>query len=185
MGAAAQHAGDRDPLGGLAGDEAEAAVVTDHRTAALADDQWPDVAAARARVARDADAHPGDGAAAHVDDDAPVFGGLAHVGHDVGEHALQGRPAGWTGGRNAFDRRRKSRDATGIGVYRPWSMDRDEPNVLRIIDGDEQSLARRVDLALSGLPDGSRVDHFTYWYTGRPPLHEATVSPPVEGGAEQ
>jgi hypothetical protein len=58
------------------------------------------------------------------------------------------------------------------------AMDREEPNVLRIVDGDERSLARRVDLALSGLPDGSRVDHFTYWYTGRPPLHEATVSPP-------
>jgi hypothetical protein len=62
------------------------------------------------------------------------------------------------------------------------AMDREEPNVLRIVDGDERSLARRVDLALSGLPDGSRVDHFTYWYTGRPPLHEATVSPPREGG---
>jgi hypothetical protein len=58
-------------------------------------------------------------------------------------------------------------------------MNRDEQPVLRIIDGDESSLARRVDLALSGLPDGSRVDHFTYWYTGRPPLHEATVSPPT------
>jgi hypothetical protein len=65
------------------------------------------------------------------------------------------------------------------------AMDREEPNVLRIVDGDEHSLARRVDLALSSLPDGSRVDHFTYWYTGRPPLHEATVSPPLEGGAEQ
>lgn len=62
------------------------------------------------------------------------------------------------------------------------AMDREEPNVLRIIDGDERSLARRVDLALSGLPDGSRVDHFTYWYTGRPPLHEATVSPPRAAG---
>ena len=61
------------------------------------------------------------------------------------------------------------------------AMDREEPNVLRIVDGDEHSLARRVDLALSSLPDGSRVDHFTYWYTGRPPLHEATVSPPTEG----
>lgn len=64
------------------------------------------------------------------------------------------------------------------------AMDRDDP-VLRIIDGDERSLARRVDLALSALPDGSRVDHFTYWYTGRPPLHEATVSPPDRGGAPQ
>ncbi|MCZ4492810.1 MAG: hypothetical protein JWP53_1741 [Conexibacter sp.] len=59
--------------------------------------------------------------------------------------------------------------------------DGEVPRVVRIIDQDEDSLARRVDLALSGLPDGSRVDHFTYWYTGRPPLHEATVSPP--GGA--
>jgi hypothetical protein len=67
------------------------------------------------------------------------------------------------------------------------AMDRDQPDVLRIIDGDESSLARRVGLALSGLPDGSRVDHFTYWYTGRPPLHEATVSPPREapGSAPQ
>jgi hypothetical protein len=59
-------------------------------------------------------------------------------------------------------------------------MDRDERRVVRIIDGDEQSLARRVDHALSALPDGSRVDRFTYWYTGRPPLHEATLSPPEE-----
>ena len=58
-------------------------------------------------------------------------------------------------------------------------MEREQPEVLRIVDGDVRSLARRVDLALSGLPDGSRVDHFTYWYTGRPPLHEATVSPPA------
>jgi hypothetical protein len=61
--------------------------------------------------------------------------------------------------------------------------DGERPEVVRIVDGDEQSLARRVDLALSGLPDGSRVDHFTYWYTGRPPLHEATVSPPRDEGA--
>jgi hypothetical protein len=65
------------------------------------------------------------------------------------------------------------------------AMDREEPHVLRIVDGDERSLARRVDLALSGFPDGSRVDHFTYWYTGRPPLHEATVSPPLKGGGQQ
>jgi hypothetical protein len=66
----------------------------------------------------------------------------------------------------------------GVSTVRR-AMDREEPPVLRIVDGDEHSLARRVDLALSGLPDGSRVDHFTYWYTGRPPLHEATVSPPA------
>ena len=67
------------------------------------------------------------------------------------------------------------------------AMDRrppaEEPHVLRIVDGDERSLARRVDLALSALPDGARVAHFTYWYTGRPPLHEATVSPP--GGSAE
>jgi hypothetical protein len=62
------------------------------------------------------------------------------------------------------------------------AMDREPHEIVRIIDGDERSLARRVDLALSGLPDGSRVDHFTYWYTGRPPLHEATVSPPASAG---
>jgi hypothetical protein len=66
-------------------------------------------------------------------------------------------------------------------------MDREQHKhkVVRIVDGDERSLARRVDLALSGLPDGSRVDHFTYWYTGRPPLHEATVSPPHGAGGTQ
>ena len=64
-------------------------------------------------------------------------------------------------------------------------MDRQEQQVVRIVDGDELSLARRVDLALSGLPDGSRVDHFTYWYTGRPPMHEATVSPPDQPRDDQ
>jgi hypothetical protein len=58
------------------------------------------------------------------------------------------------------------------------AMDREEPHVLRIVDGDERSLTRRVEMALSGLPDGAQVARFTYWYTGRPPLHEATVSPP-------
>jgi hypothetical protein len=75
----------------------------------------------------------------------------------------------WTGGRKT-----EPAPAFTVGCV----MEREEPHVLRIVDGDEHSLARRVDLALSGLPDGSRVDHFTYWYTGRPPLHEATVSPP-------
>jgi len=70
--------------------------------------------------------------------------------------------------------------ARGIASTVGGAMDRDQPHVVRIVDGDERSLQRRVDLALSGLPDGSRVDHFTYWYTGRPPLHEATVSPPVD-----
>jgi hypothetical protein len=86
----------------------------------------------------------------------------------------------WTAGRDRVDDRRKSRDVAHRRVYRQGSMTPEDQKVVRIIDGSQQSLARRVDLALSGLPDGSRVDHFTYWYTGRPPLHEATVSPPVD-----
>jgi hypothetical protein len=50
---------------------------------------------------------------------------------------------------------------------------------IRIVDGDERSLARRVERALAQLPGGARVAHFTYWYTGRPPMHEATVMPEV------
>jgi hypothetical protein len=61
-------------------------------------------------------------------------------------------------------------------------MERHEHHVVRIIDGDEHSLTRRVERALAGLPAGSRVDRFTWWYTGRPPLHEATLSPPPPGG---
>jgi hypothetical protein len=62
--------------------------------------------------------------------------------------------------------------------------DHEPPPVVRIVDGDERSLARRVHHLLAGLPDGSRVDHFTYWYTGRPPMHEATVSPPSDRETE-
>ena len=50
--------------------------------------------------------------------------------------------------------------------------------LLRIIDGDEHSLERRVARALAALPAGARVHRFTYWYTGRPPVHEATLSAP-------
>jgi hypothetical protein len=55
-------------------------------------------------------------------------------------------------------------------------MDRQDP--IRIIDGDEGSLARRVARVLETAPPGSVVGRFTWWYTGRPPLHEATVLPP-------
>jgi hypothetical protein len=63
----------------------------------------------------------------------------------------------------------RARASTVGGVMEP----------IRIIDGDEGSLARRVERALAALPGGARVAHFTYWYTGRPPLHEATVMPEV------
>jgi hypothetical protein len=63
-------------------------------------------------------------------------------------------------------------------------MDRRDP-VLRLIDGDERSLSARVARALESLPAGTVVGRFTWWYTGRPPLHEATMlPPPVEGSAD-
>jgi len=47
--------------------------------------------------------------------------------------------------------------------------------VLRLIDGDEGSLSRRLNRALAGLPPGCTVLRFTYWYTVRAPVHEAVV----------
>ncbi len=50
-------------------------------------------------------------------------------------------------------------------------------DVVRLIDGDERSLSARVARVLAGLgtdPDLT-VLRFTYWYTGRPPVHEAVV----------
>jgi hypothetical protein len=51
--------------------------------------------------------------------------------------------------------------------------------VVRIIDGDEHSLGARVARALAVLPPGCTVLRFTYWYTGRPPVHEAVVRRPA------
>ncbi|MBI5105343.1 MAG: hypothetical protein HZB46_10260 [Solirubrobacterales bacterium] len=50
-------------------------------------------------------------------------------------------------------------------------------HVMRLVDGDEASLERRVAALLATLPAGSRAAYFTYWYTSRPPVHEATVQP--------
>ena len=47
--------------------------------------------------------------------------------------------------------------------------------VVRLIDGDEGSLSARVARVLSALGPGYTVLRFTYWYTGRPPVHEAIV----------
>jgi hypothetical protein len=44
----------------------------------------------------------------------------------------------------------------------------------RLIDGDADSLDARVRRAIAGL-DAVAVDRFTYWYTGRPPVHEARI----------
>ena len=56
-------------------------------------------------------------------------------------------------------------------------------DVVRIIDGDPASLDRRVARLLERLGADWRVAHFTYWYTGRPPIHEALVlRPPASSG---
>ena len=52
--------------------------------------------------------------------------------------------------------------------------------VARLIDGDLGSLELRVSKALALNGGGCRVARFTYWYTGRPPIHEALlVRPPA------
>jgi hypothetical protein len=48
-------------------------------------------------------------------------------------------------------------------------------DVVRIIDGDEGSLSSRLTRVLATLPPDCVVLRFTYWYTARPPVHEAVV----------
>jgi hypothetical protein len=50
--------------------------------------------------------------------------------------------------------------------------------VTRIVDGDLEMLEERVARALE---EGAEcvVARFTYWYTSRPPVHEAVVLKPV------
>jgi hypothetical protein len=47
--------------------------------------------------------------------------------------------------------------------------------VVRLIDGDEGSLSSRLARVLAALGPDCTVLRFTYWYTGRPPVHEAIV----------
>jgi hypothetical protein len=47
--------------------------------------------------------------------------------------------------------------------------------VIRLIDADPASLERRLRDALGHDPVAVRVARFTYWYTGRPPVHEAVL----------
>ena len=47
--------------------------------------------------------------------------------------------------------------------------------ILRIVDIDEQSLAKRVEAALAALGPGPVVSRFTLWYTTRPPVHHAVL----------
>jgi hypothetical protein len=53
--------------------------------------------------------------------------------------------------------------------------------VVRIIDGDPASLEARIARMLEHVGNDWRVARFTYWYTGRPPIHEALlVRPPAQ-----
>jgi len=47
--------------------------------------------------------------------------------------------------------------------------------VARLIDADLNALELRVNRALALDGGGCRVARFTYWYTGRPPVHEAIL----------
>jgi hypothetical protein len=51
-----------------------------------------------------------------------------------------------------------------------------------ITDADAPSLDARVACALEEAGPGSRVERFTYWYTGRAPVHEAVIRRPVASG---
>jgi hypothetical protein len=53
--------------------------------------------------------------------------------------------------------------------------------VVRLIDGDPDSLEARVARALERVGSDWRVARFTYWYTGRPPVHEALIVRPPSG----
>ncbi|MEN3280195.1 MAG: hypothetical protein V7607_1335 [Solirubrobacteraceae bacterium] len=54
-------------------------------------------------------------------------------------------------------------------------------DVVRIIDGDPASLEARIARMLEHVGNDWRVARFTYWYTGRPPIHEALlVRPPAQ-----
>jgi hypothetical protein len=47
--------------------------------------------------------------------------------------------------------------------------------VMRLIEGDKGSLSRRGARVLASLLCDCTVLRFTYWYTARPPVHEAVV----------
>ena len=54
----------------------------------------------------------------------------------------------------------------------------DMEDVVRLIDGDQSSLEARIARMLEQVGSDWRVARFTYWYTGRPPIHEALLVPP-------
>ena len=54
-------------------------------------------------------------------------------------------------------------------------MTRNMEEVAHIIDADAASLEERVTEALAHEGGELVVDRFTWWQTGRPPVHEALV----------
>jgi hypothetical protein len=50
--------------------------------------------------------------------------------------------------------------------------------VVRLVDGDQRSLDLRIARTLERVGSDWRVARFTYWYTGRPPVHEALIVRP-------
>lgn len=53
--------------------------------------------------------------------------------------------------------------------------------IARLIDGDSGSLEARVLAVLKDDTTECVVTRFTYWYTARPPVHEAIVLRPPRG----
>ena len=51
--------------------------------------------------------------------------------------------------------------------------------IARLIDGDSGSLDARVMAVLRDDTGDCVVTRFTYWYTARPPVHEAIVLRPL------
>jgi hypothetical protein len=51
--------------------------------------------------------------------------------------------------------------------------------IARLIDADARSLDARVVAVVGGVAAGCIVHRFTYWYTARPPVHEAIVLAPA------
>ena len=50
--------------------------------------------------------------------------------------------------------------------------------IARLIDADSGSLDARVMAVVEGRQTECVVTRFTYWYTARPPVHEAIVLRP-------
>jgi hypothetical protein len=58
----------------------------------------------------------------------------------------------------------------------PRADHRGMEQIARLIDADTASLDARVAVELTQpAAEGCAVLRFTYWYTGRPPVHEALV----------